>query len=51
MKKLFFRITIMLLWIVGPLVITLPYIVDWFDEIVTDFYPTSWKAFKKGEKV
>lgn len=51
MNKWLFRLIMIPLMIVGPLIIALPYIVDWFTEVVTDFYPLAWKALKKGEKV
>lgn len=51
MKKFLFRLMIVFLWIVGPAIMMAPFIVDWFSELVDDYYPTSWKAFKKGSKV
>jgi hypothetical protein len=51
MKKLGFRVVIALLWIVGPLWLSVGMFVrDTIPEL-GNFYSVSWQAFKKGKKV
>jgi len=51
MKRLFFRLMIVVLWIVAPVWFMLPNLKEQLRELIFDFYPMSWEAFKKGSKV